>query len=174
MNEWLVKPEIRVRATEDARTDVSVISLVKNSISYYITHLRGQIICNISILREKTVRLRKEKPRSQGFFARKTSHCCAEHSKSKVQVSWKKPSFLARPSTWLLTVIPGEEDRASEWWWHHCNNALISPGELYGCRSSGSVCPTPTNRTFYSFKVTPSFSRFCSTELGPMCVSSLS
>lgn len=61
MNEWLVKSEDGVRATEHVRT-VSIISFVKNSghsISYYLAHPRGQTICNIPILREKTVRLRK-------------------------------------------------------------------------------------------------------------------
>ena len=68
MNEWLVKPEDGVRATEDVRIDVSIISFTKNSdhsISYYLTHLRGQII---PILHEKTVSLRKERSKVTWSF----------------------------------------------------------------------------------------------------------
>lgn len=87
----MIEPEDGVRATEDVGSDVSVISLTKNSdhsINYYLTHLRGQIICNSPILQEKTERLRvKRGLRSQGVLTRKISQRCAEHSINNVQTS---------------------------------------------------------------------------------------
>lgn len=109
INKWMASKTKRysIRATEDVRTDVSIISSTKSSdhsIRCYLIHLRGQIVPS---LQEKTVSLRKE--RSKVI----TGSHQESHWNDEIQVSWNKACFLER----LITTASKVNSRGRQRVW---------------------------------------------------------